>query len=292
MFRDYGVCPYSASRCEDGGEMIGATQARAPAPYGYLGMQNCVRCRHFITGPAFLGGLISLANEVLLQANYQSHQCTDLLSQINLKEEKLAAYDKEEYKCSLNNTTFDYAPRNLIEIELRKLESENEAASKKMDLFLCDLQSIFKLIKQSQTAASQEINSGETSLSLIKQPNAELQIEIEDTSKLQQLNEVCENATIYESASASLAVTPRTQLLDKMATLNNIAPSLFLMPEKLQLEAGNQMVQLLYSRLKSWEKVNDLVEGRITLVDLQDEERISPSEIELITRNKLLKNEQ
>ena len=50
VFRDYGICPFAATRCNDGGEEIGATQVHSPTPSGYLGFQNCIRCRHFITG--------------------------------------------------------------------------------------------------------------------------------------------------------------------------------------------------------------------------------------------------
>jgi hypothetical protein len=73
-----------------------------------------------------------------------------------------------------------------------------------------------------------------------------------------------------------------------MAIFNNLAPSLFMLPEKAQLEAGNQMVQLLLSRLKTWQRVDELITGSIKLVDLSDDEHISPSEITLITENKLL----
>ena len=288
MFRDYGICPYGASRCEDGGDEIGSTQSRAPVSHGYLGMQNCVQCRHFITGPAFLGGLISLANEVLLQANIQSEQCADLQDQIDNVEEQINEYDKEEYIKSLKQEVFDDTERNKLEIKQRKLESEYESAAKKMDMFLCDLQAAFKLIKQAQAATTQELGDKTNNLTLIKKSDAELHIAIEETSALQQLQEVCENATIYESASASLAIIPRSQLLDRMAAFNNLAPSLFLLPEKVQLEAGNQMVQLLLSRLKTWQRVNELVSGSIKLEDLSDDERISSSEIKLITENKLL----
>ena len=290
MFRDYGICPYGASRCQDGGDEIGATQSRAPVAHGYLGVQNCVQCRHFITGPAFLGGLIALANEVLLEANIQSEQCADLQSQIDYLEEQINEYDREEYIKSLQQEKFDDSERKILEIKQRKLESEYESAAKKMDMFLCDLQAAFKLIKQSQAATNQEFGNTENNLALIKKADADLQIAIEETSSFQQLQEVCENATIYESSSASLAITPRSQLLDRMATFNNLAPSLFMLPEKAQLEAGNQMVQLLLSRLKTWQRVDELITGNIKLVDLSDDEHISPSEITLITENKLLKH--
>jgi hypothetical protein len=173
-------------------------------------------------------------------------------------------------------------------MKLRKIESEYESAAKKLDMFLCDLQSATKLIKQCKNSISNEHGATTDKISLIKKPHSELQIEFEETSRIQQLHEVCENAMIYESASASLAIIPRSQLLDKMANFNNIAPSLFSMSEKIQLEAGNQMVNLLLSRLKTWTKVNDVIDGNIKLEELSYDERITPSEITFITKNKLI----
>ena len=283
MFRDYGICPYGASRCEDGGEEIGSTQSRSPAPSGYLGQQNCVRCRHFITGPAFLGGLTSLANEVLLQANLQSDVCAELAHEIDILESKINKLDQEEYFCEIQNKEFDSETREKLEITQRKLESEYESAAKKMDMFLCDLQATYKLVRQSQVLTRASIDSDANKLALIKQPEAELQIDIEEVSPLQQLHEVCENATIFESANASLAIAPRSQLLDRMAHINNLAPSLFMLSEKMQLEAGNQMVQLLKSRLKTWQRVNEVVTGTIKFSELEEDERITQTEINLLT---------
>ena len=50
-----------------------------------------------------------------------------------------------------------------------------------------------------------------------------------------------------------------------------------------QLSVGSQLVALFKARLKSWEKVNDLINGHLKLSDLVGPERIEPSELELIT---------
>jgi hypothetical protein len=89
VFRDYGICPFAATRCDDGGEEIGATKVHSPTPSGYLGFQNCLRCRHFITGPVFLGGLLSITNEILLEANDQSDICRQLQEKLTVINEKV-----------------------------------------------------------------------------------------------------------------------------------------------------------------------------------------------------------
>ncbi|SFM69741.1 gamma-mobile-trio integrase GmtZ [Halopseudomonas yangmingensis] len=284
VFRDYGICPYAASRCDDGGEEIAGSKVRSPAPAGYLGIQNCLRCRHFITGPVFLGGLLSITNEVLFEANEQSAICDDLQVKIQNINTRLSDLDRQEYLAQLKNKSFDYEERKVLEFKIRKLESEYESAAKKFDMLLCDLQSSYKLIQLSQSVANGVLDSGESSLQLIKMPESEIKIEVEESSHFQQLHEICENATIYESCNPSRAVFPRSQLLDRMATFNDMAPGLFLLSKEEQLVVGNQLVALFKTRVGSWGKINSLINGDLKLCDLVGPERIELSEIELIRK--------
>lgn len=284
VFRDYGICPFAATRCNDGGEEIGATQVHSPTPSGYLGFQNCIRCRHFITGPVYLGGLLSITNEILLEANNQSEICRQLQEKIAVINHNLEDLDRQEYMATLKQKTFDSSQRSPLEFKVRKLESEYESAAKKMDMLLSDLQASYKLIQLSQSVANGQIESNDTNLALIKMPESEVQIELDDASHFQQLQEVCENATIYESSNPSRAIFPRSQMLDRMASFNEVAPRLFMLSQEEQLSVGNQLVALFKARLKSWEKVNKLIDGQLKLTDLVGPEKIEPSEIELITK--------
>ncbi len=294
VFRDYGICPFAASRCEDGGDLIGATQARAPVPSGYLGMQNCLRCRHFVTGPAFLGGLLSLTNEVLLQSNIQSRKCHSLQEQITQIEEKLNEFDRAEYLANLKGEKFDPNKRDVCEEEQRRLEADYESAAKKLDMLLCDIQSAYGLIRRCQMIVNQENSESldENSMSLITAKDSELNIELEESSYYQQLQEVCDNATIYQSASAENAVLPRTQILDRMAMYNNIAPSLFMMDEEEQLKVGNELFKLLQNRLKTWGRIEQVVNCEVKLDELLGTEKILKTEIQLITKSDLYLSEE
>lgn len=287
VFRDYGICPFAATRCDDGGEEIGATKVHSPVPSGYLGLQNCLRCRHFITGPVFLGGLLSITNEILLEANNQSEICRQLQNKVSAINDQIIELDRLEYLANLKQEPFDPARRSPLEFKLRKLESEYESAAKKMDMLLCDLQSVYKHIQLSQKIANGLDKKEDTDLALIKMPESEVQIEIDETSHFQQLQEVCENAIIYESCNPSRAIAPRSQLLDRMASFNEVAPRLFMLSEEEQLVVGNQLVALFKSRLKSWERVDKLIDGQLKLSDLIGSERIEHSEIEIIIKNAL-----
>lgn len=231
VFRDYGICPFAASRCEDGGEVIKSSSFYTPTPQGYLGIQNCLRCRHFITGPAFIGGLLAITNEILLQSNYQSDICAKLQLKINMINEGIDQLEREEYIANLKQQKFEgAAERSKLETDLRNFESEYETAAKKLDMLLCDIQAAYSHITKCHKLINNNplIESGEK-LTLITAPNAELVLEMEEVSHYQQLQEVCENAVIYKSCNADQAIYPRTQLIDKMAMFNEIMPNLFML---------------------------------------------------------------
>lgn len=283
LVRDYGFCPNAGVRCYDGGDLIGKTKVRQPVTAGYLGSQNCPRCRHFVSGPAFIGGLLSLANEISLNTSIQAEQYAKLESSISDTLDHIAAHEESIYEAEKNGIRYDETERNLLEVKLRKTRSESESAAKKLDFLLTDLQYVSRLIKQCQKLLnSQESDDSNSKMQLIIQSGHEVHFVPTETSRFALYNEVCENAEIYESASAALAVAPRSQYLDRMMMFNNMWPKMSMLTESQQLTVGNQMASFLYSRLKSFERVDLLVEGRITFKDLGDDESISKLEIDKI----------
>lgn len=273
LLRDYGLCPYGASRCEDGGSPIGAT-----------GMQNCTRCRHFVTGPMFLGGLLSLWNEISLRLTFLSEQYLDFEKEISECDSKIAGLDDLEFDMEKMGGIFDASSRDRIELEKNKLESEKEQVAKKMDMFLCDMQSLTKQINDCKALIAEQGSDNDDEVRLVVHDQNEIMAEIEQTSLFQQLNEVCVNASIFQSASADFATPRRSQMFDNMALLNRIRPSLCSLSEKELLVVGNQAAKFLLQRLKTWERVDQVVTGQILLEDLSDDERISQADfIEVLT---------
>ena len=157
-----------------------------------------------------------------------------------------------------------------------------------MDMFLCDLQSCYKLIRMCVSTVNGISSDVERGLSLIKMPDSEMEIEIEEISYFQQLHEICENATIYHSADAAVAIAPRSQLLDRMSVFNELQPNLFMLTDDQQLKVGNQVVNFLRSRLKTWERVSQVVDCSVKLEELMEEEKIDKSELTLILKPQLL----
>ena len=288
LFRDYGFCPFAGTRCDDGGCAIDSKKY-LPTPSGYMGSQNCIRCRHFVTGPAFMGGLLSLGNEISLSANHQFRHYDEIESGVRGVLEKINIMDEEEYLALKEGRRFDEGARNQLEAKLRKLRSESEAAAKKLDVLMCDIQSCAKLIKQCHALANEkcEGEDGEQRAQLIVQSGHELVFDVAETSYFYQLSEVCENAEIYESASADAAVMPRTQIIDRMVALNDLKHRLFYLDRRQQLVVGNQFTRLLLDRLKSWDRVDALMSGRILIKDLLGAEKITRRDLDSIFNSRV-----
>ncbi len=151
----------------------------------------------------------------------------------------------------------------------------------KMDIILCDLQAAARLLRQCHALVNERgvDNAGDGSQQLIVQPGLELRLDCEESSELQQFSVVCENSEIFQSANADLAIAPRSQLLDRLLKINNIMPALFELDEQQQLTIGNEFIRLLQARLKSWDKIHALAEGKLFLKDLTDDEKITRREL-------------
>ncbi|MCO7635100.1 VPA1269 family protein [Pseudomonas guariconensis] len=284
LFRDYGFCPYAGARCNDGGS-LGKGDIWLPVPGGYLGSQNCIRCRHFVTGPAFIGGLLALGNEISLEVNLQFAKYDELQAKAEELRADIDDCDEREYELSKLGEIFESRDHSL-EVKHRKLLAEAESAAKKLDVLMCDVQASASLIKQiEQVTLTKSEPKPQESLMLIVQEGHELRLALEETTHFHQLSEVCENAEIYECASANSALAARSQLLDKMLEDNASPQRMFRLNKEQQLLVGNQIARLLMSRLRSWERVDSLISGKIRLGELVGLESISLKELSEVFTN-------
>lgn len=281
LFRDYGFCPFAGTRCNDGGSLLRGRFVRLPTKQGYLGIQNCPSCRHFVTGPVFIGGLLSLVNEISLQASIQFDHISTLNEKVEENSRGIDELDDAEYLAAKEGRPFDAGQRISLEMKGRKLSSELESAATKADMFLCDIQAVSRLIRQCYAVVNEQAidKTSENLPQLIVQNGHELALAVEESSRFHLLSEVCENAEIYESASAEAALPSRSQLLDRMIAFNNMAPVMYTLDKQQQLVIGNQLTRLLISRVKSWERVDSLISGNLSLSDLDDSERVEPKDI-------------
>jgi hypothetical protein len=284
LFKDFGICPVGGAFCGEGGAAV-ATKVNIyhPVPAGYLGEQNCIKCRFFVTGPAFMMGLAAVFNEVSLAVNAQSRRYAELESELEETVEKIDVishqiYERKITEEKLNKLLYEKSELNY---QRQKINSEVETKAKKLDLFMTDLNKIHEHLLNCQKVVKHLPQKGEETLQLIvpAQFDIDLEFNLDEVSGFQQLSEVCENAELYHSCSDEIAVTRRSQIIDKMLLHNNIKPKMFLLDEKEQLIVGNQLTQLMLTRLKSWENIDNLIDGTLLLDDLSDNNQFIKAKI-------------
>jgi len=262
QFSDKGICPMGGGACDSGG--VGEIdRLPTPTPTGYLGRRNCIRCRYFITGPAFIGGLQALANEISLEIKVVNDE--NIICQ-----ERIQELEDVQYDCDVSGEYFTKKS------ELSKAHSDHEERAMKLDLLLCDMSALLTLIKQCMALLNEQ-DAGNGKQLIVSDSLANLDFLLEESqTSFRLLSQVCENATIYTGSSASRALPLRSQMLDQLADKNGLSPTMFRLSKEQQLTVGNQLTKLLMDRVQSWVDIDRLVTGDILLDDLNDDDSLEP----------------
>jgi hypothetical protein len=271
----------SAALCHIGGKPVVERKTEttyAPVEAGYLGQKNCPRCRFFVTGVPFLGGLVALANEVALEIHTESARFQGFTIEVDRLDR--AFYDADQG----NQPDTEQAQR-------KQASANQQQSAAKLDGLLADylavnnyIQGCLKLINESEQG-----DEGESGVRLIAAGDlAEASAVFEDSeTNYHLLAEICQNATIYRSANPSRAVPLIAQAIDRMAENNGLAPAMFRLNDDQKLVVANELTRLLLHRLGSWERIDSLFSGDLMLLDIDADApeltRISTEIKQLIT---------
>lgn len=256
VFEDKGICAVAGSMCDVGGEPL-TDQANnkyfAPVP-GYPQQRNCVRCRFFLTGPAFLPGLQAHFNVVSYEAHERSERHNELHEEVTLMENRRADCEREGQL---------FTETRELERHSQRYEAEAEAMGKLVN----DMQATHYLIARS-LEIMKDVNKNGVQLVAVGEMS-DIQMAFTETpSELHQIEVLCENAVIYPEIDARKPVLRRSQLLDCMLEFNKMPPIFFRLNPKQQLAAGNAVMQLIQARTGSLKGALEYVESLRRLRDL------------------------
>ena len=263
---DHGICPMSGAACQIGGEAVAERKVEslyAPVEAGYLGQKNCPRCRFFVTGVPFLGGLVALANELALEIHAESARFQSYAAAVERLEQDW--YDA----CQANQPDTQHSNR-------KQASANQQLSAGKLDGLLTDyaainhyVQGCLKLINEGEQGGESE-----NGVRLIAGGDlAEIGVAFEESkTNYHLLAEICQNATIYRSANPSRAVPLIAQAIDRMAENNGLAPTMFRLDDEQKLVVANEMNRILLQRLGSWERIDDLFSGDLMLLDIDTHE--------------------
>ncbi|HDR7623654.1 TPA: integrase family protein [Bacillus mycoides] len=253
---DKGICPKGCMGCDTGGTYINDDTGKTSNGIvpGYP-EQNCVRCRWFLTGPAFLPGLVHHFNMI----GYNISETAERLMRF---EEEIEELENLKFECEQINLPF-------IENEkLSKLEKLHQQEIQKNDKLANDYNATLRLIDRCVAVIKQPEDDGQTQFVAVGTMD-DVQIALEDVSdKLSQIQTVCNGAEIFPETDASKAVLQRSQILDITFAMNGKRPIFFTLTPEQQLIAGNAWMQLLMSRAGSLKDAVPYIEGRKKLSEI------------------------
>lgn len=264
VFDDKGLCPVGCAMCDVGGEKISESKERkdyAPVT-GYPHERNCIRCRFFLTGPAWLHALNAKFNHIAYQAMLAAER-------YNRFTEQVAALEERRAECEAKGCLFTEA------VDLEKKSALLEAETQTLDRWITDLQVIQRLIHRSIEINK---NAAKDGLQLVAAGTLfDIQTALTVTeSELHPIEVQCRNAVIYPEIDGRQPTIRRSQLLDALLHANN-KPLLFSrLSVEQQLQAGNAMMKLIESRAGSLENAAEFVEvqGRLKELGIVDDDLV------------------
>ncbi|EHQ17054.1 integrase family protein [Shewanella baltica OS183] len=268
QFTDYGICPMAFNGCDTGGSVVDSKggEVEAPVKPGWLGEKNCFRCKHFVTGSAFMAGLAAKGNEIASAKLRLSQAIQDLETKCDQLMRDASDLEGLGEKSA--------AARKLSDKKL--IERDIESKTSLLDLYMCDIFAIYKLIIQSIELLSNTENTEGTKGVPLLLNSSSLSITIDEVDEYQVLNEVCQNREVFVSGMADHDNLKRAQMLDRMLKKNGMEPALFELPPAVQLKVGNQMTNLMLERLKGdWNGVNAIIKGQkpLNFIESKDNSR-------------------
>ncbi len=253
---DKGICPKGGWGCDTGGTYINDDTGKTS--YGVVPgypEQNCVRCRWFLTGPAFLPGLVHHFNVI----GYNISETAERLLRF---EEEIEGLENLKFECEQNNLPF------LENEKLSKLEKLYQQEIQKNDTLANDYNATLRLIDRCVAIIKQSKDDGHTQFVAVGTMD-DVQIALEDVpDKLNQIQTVCNGAEIFPETDASKAVLQRSQVLDLALAMNGKRPIFFTLTPEQQLIAGNAWMQLLINRAGSLKDAVPYMEGRKKLSEI------------------------
>ncbi|OPA09199.1 MULTISPECIES: VPA1269 family protein [Bacillus cereus group] len=256
IISDKGICPKGCFGCDSGGTYVNDDTDKIT--YGVVPgfpEQNCVRCRWFVTSPAFLPGLVHHFNTIGYNMGETGKRVIKYQHDIELLE-------NEKYECELNGTIFTKHHELLKYEQLYTQEiQKNDKLANDYNATLRLIDKCMKLIKEtSSDDGFQLVTVGSISDVGISIDNVE--------HELEQLQIICNGAELFPETDASKVVLQRSQIIDLTLKNNNKMPVMFSLTEEEQLIAGNQFMRLLINRAGSLKDAIPYAIGRKKLEEI------------------------
>lgn len=253
---DHGLCLVGQSMCHQGLEVLDedgkATYVPVPGGKG-----NCVRCRYFATGPAWLPGLVAHFNWLTLRVTKESR----ILDPLKEKYELLM----DEFREGLRECK-PFTKRQ----ELDRARNAYDASMAKTNELGHSWQATYRLWEQARELVRRENERPGNSLSLIVQGGIEtMEFALQKCHPTDLLARICQTANLFPGVSQSYEANQDLCCsLDKMLFNNGIPGLLVTLGEEEKRVAAIEIWKWLRQRTRSNDEFTDVVDCRSTLESL------------------------
>lgn len=227
----------------------------APVPHG---LENCVRCRWFITDARYLPAL----NAHLNFMSYKSHEAANLAIKL---EEEISEIDIRKYEAEFEGKPF--LQHNELQALKRRYDKQLVEADESIKDWIATFKLIRRLIEIEKGRSENDTNNKLVAV------GSEYDIQVgfmETDSALLQLALLCEDAEIYpdmlDDVKKTSAIQNRTQSLSRIMMRKGFSPQLLMLDPEQQLISANAMMRQMAlqanpsDKLDGYKQVADYLE--------------------------------
>ncbi|MEJ1119776.1 VPA1269 family protein [Phyllobacterium sp. CCNWLW109] len=214
--RDYGICPWGGTRCRDGGECIGKTKKGGKVTLKYASVEgeseNCVQCRHFLTGPEWAEGLFGYGTLL-------GRRLSNLGSRINEMQS-----ESRSIHISLQSEGLDEEKRIMLKRELKRTEqSINDYSIKQTILCKSFLATEALLQKIERLQSVDKATAKDKKKSLIAHNNTSV-VEWVEVSEFEQTAFLAKYGRVYKSLYDQEVESSLRKYVDELAVRSLYEP--------------------------------------------------------------------
>ncbi|WP_180177178.1 VPA1269 family protein [Acinetobacter sp. YH12039] len=227
----------SVAGCWNGGILLKDSAHPSSRIYDSVphGLENCVRCRWFITDARYLPALCAHLNFM----SYKAHEAANLA--VNLENEIEVM---EELKYKAENESKLFTQHNELQAFRRRYEKQLVEADEYTKDWIATFKLIRRLIEIEQARA--EMDTSNKLIAVGSENDIKVGF-IETNSELLQLSLLCEDAEFYPDILDDIKKTPaiqnRTQNLSRLMMCKGYSPQLLMLDQEQQLISANAMMR-------------------------------------------------
>ena len=245
-----GLCAKGGMGCANGGKVVDEHTGIVSygATPGYPQQKNCVRCRWFMTGPAFLQALVHHWNLLHFNLGDSGNRYLETSSEITRLESAML-------ECQRLNRVFEHHARlEQLRHSLSVIYDGNEKIAE-------DSLATMKLIVRCKQIIDSAADPNSDVVLLAVGGMDEVKINVSECSELEQILTTAVGSTIYVDEDTQKAALKAGNAFDRMLIMNDKEPVFFRLSEKELPSVVLHMTSLLQAYAGSIGNAVPFIEG-------------------------------